>query len=339
MLKYIVRRLLSLIPILLGVILTTFILSRLIPGDACIALMPGQNNQGTLREYMDCREDLGLDLSIWDQMVLYYSDLFRGDWGVSYSIAMNFPVWEIFKEFIGVTFELTLITLFFSSLIGIKTGIISAVHRNKTRDVLFRSIALMGVAVPVFWLGMMMQYVFSVNLHWLPPNEYHTIWLDDPPLITGSRLFDSLITGNWVIFFDTVRHLIMPVFCLTFFSIAGFVRQTRSSMIEILQLDYVRTARAKGCKERTVVNKHAFRNGIIPTVTLIGLRFAGLLGGAVLTETTFSLHGIGNLMIRAINGSDYNVLNALVTFLTLIFVVANLVVDILYGLIDPRIRY
>jgi peptide/nickel transport system permease protein len=340
MAKYIIRRVLALIPILVGVIFTTFILSRLMPGDPCLSLMPDQNSQSTLAAYYACRDNLGIDDPIWRQMLIYYGNLLRGDWGVSYQPPhIGIPVWNIIREYIGVTLELTIITLIFSSLIGIKTGIISAVHRNKTRDVVFRTIALVGVAVPVFWLGMMMQYIFSVNLRLLPAVEYKTPWMGDPPTLTGSRIIDSLVSGNWVLLFDTLEHLIMPSFCLTFISIAGMVRQTRSSMLEILQLDYIRTARAKGCKERSVINKHAFRNAIIPVVTLVGLRFAGLLGGAVLTETTFSLHGMGTLMIWAILGSNYNLINAIVTFLTIMFVAANLIVDVLYGVVDPRIRY
>jgi peptide/nickel transport system permease protein len=309
------------------------------PGDPCLALM-AKPNEAVYQAYLICRRDLGLDLPIWQQMIHYFGNIFRGDWGVSYSPPyIGVPVWEIFKFYFGVTFELAIITLILSSIIGIKTGIISAVHRNKARDMVFRTIALVGVAIPVFWLGMMMQYIFSVTLKILPAVEYHTPWMNDPPYITGSRIIDCFISGNWLLLGDTLVHLILPSFCLTFIYIAGMVRQTRSSMLEILQLDYIRTARAKGCKETKVINKHAFRNAVIPTITLIGLRFAGLLGGAVLTETTFSLHGMGTLMIWAILGSDYNVINALVSFLTIMFVFSNLVVDILYGIIDPRIRY
>ena len=159
------------------------------------------------------------------------------------------------------------------------------------------------------------------------------------PVVTSLRLLDSLILGKFDYFWDTVLHLILPVFCLSFVSIAGITRQTRSSMLEVLELDYVRTARAKGCKEKDVIHKHAFRNALIPTITVVGLSFAGLLGGAVLTETTFTLHGMGRLTVDAIYGVDYDIINASVFLMTIIFVTANLIIDLLYGIVDPRIRY
>lgn len=195
------------------------------------------------------------------------------------------------------------------------------------------------MAIPVFWLGLVLQYFISYRLGWLPDSNYYSPGLPNPPYVTGFRILDSIIAGDWALMWDTILHLVLPVFCLTFITVASITRQMRSSMLEVLELDYIRTARAKGCNEKTVINKHAYRNALIPTVTIIGLDYAGLLSGAVLTETTFNLRGLGALVVQAINGIDYYVINGCVFLITIIFVLVNLFTDLLYGLIDPRIRY
>jgi len=196
-----------------------------------------------------------------------------------------------------------------------------------------------GVSIPVFYLGMLLQFLFGYQLNWFPATGFKTAEYQDPEFITGFRIIDSLITGEFYYIVDYLYHLILPVFCLSFITIAGITRQSRSSMLEVLEQDYIRTARAKGCREKDVINVHAYKNSLIPTVTVIGLGFAGLLAGAVLTETTFNLKGIGKLMIDSIRESDYWVLNALVFIITIIFVSVNLIVDVIYAILDPRIRY
>ena len=226
-----------------------------------------------------------------------------------------------------------------ATFVGIKAGIASAVNRNKRKDTFIRFFALMGVAIPVFWLGMILQFIFGYKLDLLPTTNYWSPNLDDVPKITHFRLIDTLIQGEFAAFWDTALHLVMPVFCLSYIYLAGITRQTRSSMLEVLELDYVRTARAKGCKENDVINKHAFRNALIPVVTVVGLGFAGLLGGAVLTETTFNLNAMGRLTIDAINAIDYDIINVSIFISTIILVSANLIIDLVYGIVDPRIRY
>ncbi|MFW9950418.1 MAG: ABC transporter permease, partial [Candidatus Thorarchaeota archaeon] len=231
-----------------------------------------------------------------------------------------------------------------AAVIGIKTGVVSATHRNKPRDTFLRGLTLLGVALPVFFLGMLLQYTLGYQIRIddqpiFPTTGFKTVSFTDPPFVTGFRWIDALISGDYYMITDYFYHLVLPVFCLSFISLAGIVRQTRSSMLEVLEQDYVRTARAKGCKEKDVINTHAKKNAMIPTVTVIGLGFGGLLTGAVLTETTFALEGIGQLLVRAIANSDYWVLNGLVFFFALVFIAVNLATDVIYGILDPRIRY
>jgi len=336
MLKYIFKRFISLIPVLFGAITLTFILSRLMPGDPVIAVLPPV---WTEEDYLRALHNLGLDRPIIEQYFRYLGDLFTGNWGLSVVINKGQPVWDLVLERFFRTFDITIFAVFIAAAIGIKTGVISARHRNKAKDTIFRGIALIGVSIPVFWMGMLLQYFISIQLGWLPAVGYKTGGIGNPPVITHFRIWDCLLTGNIHLLFDYLQHLILPVACLSFISLASITRQTRSSMLEVLEQDYVRTARAKGAKEKDVINTHARKNALIPTVTVIGLSFAGLLSGAVLTETTFNLKGMGELLIKAIVNTDYWVLNGIVFLTTITFLVVNLGVDILYGFIDPRIRY
>jgi ABC-type dipeptide/oligopeptide/nickel transport system permease component len=249
------------------------------------------------------------------------------------------PVWELIMLKLPRTADLAIFSILISAILGIKAGVISATHRNKPRDTIFRGISLVGVAVPVFFLGMLLQYTLAIANDFFPATGYKTEYFPDPPFVTGFRWIDALISGQLYLFTDYFYHLILPVFCLAFISLAGIVRQTRSSMLEVLEQDYIRTARAKGCKEKDVINNHAKKNAMIPTVTVIGLGFGGLLTGAVLTETTFGLAGLGQLLIDSIANSDYWVLNGLVFFFALVFIFINLITDVIYGVLDPRIRY
>jgi len=242
-------------------------------------------------------------------------------------------------ERIPRTIDIAIFSMLIAAFLGTKTGLISATHRNKPRDTLIRGVALIGVSIPVFYLGIILQYWLAYIVDWFPATGYKTRWYTNPPYVTGFRMIDSLISGEFYLISDYLYHLILPVFCLTFITLAAITRQSRSSMLEVLEQDYIRTARAKGCKEKDIINIHAQRNSLIPTVTVIGLSFAGLLSGAVLTETTFNLNGLGKLLIDSINGSDYWVLNALVFVITIFFVTINLAIDVLYALLDPRIRF
>ncbi len=336
MIKYIIRRLISLLPVLFGALTFVFILSKSMPGDPVFAHLP---QQYTMEQYWAVYRWLGLDQPLILQYFRYIGDVFTGNWGVSNNISRGTLVWTLVWQRFPRTLELAIFSVLIASFIGIRSGMISAKHRNKPKDTIIRGTAIIGVAIPVFWMGMVLQYFFSYQLDWLPAIGFKTGYFGDPPLVTGFRTIDSLISGQFYMTIDYLVHLILPVFCLSFITLASITRQTRSSMLEVLQQDYIRTARAKGCKEKDVMKTHALKNALIPTVTVIGLNFGSLLGGAILTETTFSLHGIGELLLRAITQFDFYVINATVFLITLTFIIVNLFMDVLYGFLDPRITY
>lgn len=336
MLKYIFRRLLVMIPVLFGVLLITFVLSRMMPGDPVLANLPPVFTQA---QYDAAMRRLGFDLPEWQQFFIYIGNLFTGNWGYSISINKGQEVWELIWQRLPRTIDIALFSMIIASFVGIKTGVISAKHRNKAKDTLLRGAALIGVSIPIFWLGLILQLTLSYRLGLFPAIGYKTLTYGEPQFLTGFRIIDSLVSGEWYIIPDYLYHLALPVLCLSFITLASITRQTRSSMLEVLQQDYVRTARAKGCREKDVINKHAKKNALIPTVTVIGLSVGALMGGAVLTETTFNLHGVGELLLRAIVDRDYYVINAIVFMITIVFVVVNLFTDLLYARLDPRIKY
>lgn len=340
MLKYLFKRVLAMIPVTFGVMTLTFILSRMMPGDPVLAMLEAAGiAKPNPAQYNAMVKSLGLDLPIIIQYFKYIADLFTGNWGMSVSIARNQDVWALITQRLPLTIDLAIFSMIIAAVLGIKAGKISSTHRNKSSDTIVRSMALIGVAIPVFFLGMLLQFILGYIIPIFPTTGHKNFVYPDPQLVTGFYIIDSLISGEIYKIFDYLYHMILPVFCLSFITLAGITRQTRSSMLEVLEQDYVRTARAKGCKERDVVSTHALKNALIPTVTVIGLNFASLLTGAVLTESTFGLAGIGNLLINAIVLRDYWVLSAVVFLITLIFIVATLITDVLYGILDPRIRY
>jgi len=267
------------------------------------------------------------------------SDIFTGNWGVSIYYARDSNVWDLIMFRLPKTIDLAFSSMVIASLLGIKIGIISANHRNKIRDTIFRSLGIIGVAFPVFVLGMVLQYYLGYKIPIFPRSYYKNIEFTDPPFVSGFYMIDALLAGQFYKIPDYLYHLILPIFCLTFVSLAGIVRHTRSSMLEILQQDYIRTARAKGCKEKTVIHKHALKNSLYPTITVIGLNFATLLSGVVILESTFGLPGIGSLIVDATLKRDYWLLNSCMVVIAFIYVFTTLIIDIMYGFIDQRIRY
>jgi len=330
------KRILWLIPVLFLVLTLTFLLTKLMPGDPVQAMLPLNH---THAQYLQMEHMLGLDQPVIVQYFRYIADLFSGNWGESYTVNRGVPVWDLIWERFPRTIELTVFSLLIATFFGIKTGIISSKYRNKWQDTSFRGFALIGVSIPVYWLGMMLQYLFAYRLDWLPSGGFKNMKYGDPKFVTGFRLIDSLIDGKIYMAIDYFSHILLPVLCLAFIFLAGITRQTRSSMLEILQQDYIRTARAKGCKEKVVLHTHALKNALIPVVTVIGLGFGGLLGGAILTEATFTMAGMGDLVVSAIFERDIYLINGIVFFSALLIIAINLLVDVLYGVIDPRIRY
>lgn len=357
MLQYILRRLLSSIPVLLGILLVTFALARMIPGDPCRAMLGEKATAATCERFM---REKGLDKPIHEQFFIYMKDVARGDFGNS--IRFSQPVTRILGERLPTTVELSFSALILSMLVGIPLGIISAIRHNSWVDVVTMVWANIGVSMPVFWLGLMLAFVFSLLLKdtflWLPPSgrvsagmdttAFYVAWKLTLPesgilrslaeFIGRLNILNSLLTGNWELLRDSVRHLILPSAALGTIPMALIARMTRSAMLEVLGQDYVRTARAKGVRYNKVIMKHAFRNALLPITTVLGLSLGTLLGGAVLTETIFGLSGVGRILYEGITARDYAIIQGFTIVIAVFFVVLNLLVDISYAYIDPRIR-
>lgn len=303
--QYIVRRLLIMIPVLLGVSLIIFTMVRVIPGDPAIIMAGPHANKEQIEQI---RAQLGLDRSPVTQYLSFLGNLFQGDLGNSTRTGL--PVTKEIMARLPNTVLLALTAIILASLVGMLTGIIAGVKQNSIFDHLSMMIALFGLSMPVFWLGLMLMLLFSIQLGWLPA--------------VGA---------------DTPKHLILPAITLAANSTAIIARMTRSSMLEVIRLDYIRTARAKGLTEKLVIWRHALKNALIPVVTVIGLQTGTLLGGAVLTEIVFAWPGIGRLLVEAILARDYPVVQGVVLLVATMFIIINLIVDILYSYLDPRIRY
>lgn len=357
MLQYITRRLLLSIPVLFGILLVTFVLGRLIPGDPCKAMLGEKATQQVCDRFM---HEQGLDRPIPVQFAYYLGDIVKGDFGES--IRFSRPVTLILIERLPMTIELSMAALSLALLVGIPAGIIAAIRHNSAIDVVTMVGANIGVSMPVFWLGLMLAYLFALVLKdtpfWLPPSGRLTAGLTATPFYEfyewpveqGSAWFhvleftanfyilNSIITLNFPVLKDAIVHLILPSVALSTIPTAIIARMTRSSVLEVLGMDYVRTARAKGLRERIVVMKHAFRNALLPVVTIIGLSLGGLLGGAVLTETVFSLAGVGRILFEAITARDYPIIQSFTIVVSVGYVLINLAVDLAYAFLDPRVR-
>ena len=332
--EYIVRRLLLLIPVLIGVTIITFVISHVIPADPAIAFAGGPKAQPETIERI--REELHLNEPLLIQYFYYLNDLIHLDFGKSYLESR--PVTESIGQYFPATFELTIFAMLISIPLGILGGIISAIRRNKLSDHITRIIAIIGYSMPIFWLALMLQYLLAYQFPILPLEGRLSIGLVAPQSITGLYVLDSILTGNINTLSASLYHLILPSFTLGFATMALLLRMTRSSMLEVMGMDYVRTARAKGLSERVVIIKHALRNALIPTITVSGLQFGALLGGAVLTESIFNWPGMGRFAANAVLGLDFNSVMGFTIIVAIVYVIANLIVDLLYAIIDPRVR-
>jgi len=331
--KYIVRRLLSTIPVLFGLSIVLFAFVHLLPGDPATALL-GQHATPELTARI--RAQLGLDKPLYEQYLTYLSQLVRGDFGVS--ILDNRPILDEFATRFPGTIELTMGALLFAVGLGIPLGRFAARHVQGLGDGLVTVISLLGVSIPIFVLGLTLQYFVSVELRWLPTSGSLDARIDIPP-VTHFILIDTLLAGRPDAFVDGVRHLILPSIALGSIPLAIVTRITRASVLDVTNEDYVRTARAKGLKERRVDSRHIMRNAWLPVVTVIGLQVGGLLAGAVITETIFSWDGVGRWAVQAIQGHDYIVVQSVITIFAFIFLLVNLIVDVGYAFLNPRIRY
>ncbi len=335
MVQYIGRRLLNLIPVLLGITLLVFAFLHLIPGDPAV-VMSGE--RATPEQVAALREQLGLNQPLPIQYLVFLGNLLRLNFGTS--IISGVPIAEEIRTRWPATFELSVAAMLVATIIGIPAGVLAAVRKNSAVDNLTMSGSLLGVSFPVYWLGLLLVYLFAVNLQWLPPSGRISIdaGFNFKP-ITGFYVLDALLQGNFIALKDVLAHLILPAITLGTIPLAILARITRSAMLEVLSQDYIRTARAKGLLERWVIFKHALKNALLPVVTIIGLQFGSLLGGAILTETIFSWPGIGSWIYEGILSRDYPVVQGGVVFVAVAFVLINLLIDLSYAFLDPRIQY
>ena len=356
MTQFLIRRLILLLPVLFGITFVTFALARILPGEPCYAIL---GDKATVAQCDAFRERFGFNDPIPVQFARYLTNIFHGDFGES--LRDSRPVTEIILQRLPMTLEVTIGAMIFSTFFGVLLGIISAVRRNSAVDVGTMIGANIGVSMPVFWLGLMLAYVFALKFKgtpfWIPPSGRLSSGITIPPLVEFYHLenlsglfggvvtfasntvtFNALITGNFEVLRDALWHLILPCVAVGTIPLSIIARMTRSSMLEVLSLDYIRTARAKGLIERVVILKHALRNALLPIVTVVGLSVGSLLSGAVLTETVFALPGVGTQLVTAILSRDFAVVQAFTVVIALIFVFVNLIVDFSYTFLDPRVR-
>ncbi|MVA78126.1 ABC transporter permease subunit [Agrobacterium vitis] len=357
MLGYAAKRLLISIPVIFGILIVTFALARLIPGDPCKAMLGEKATAETCAAFI---ARYGFDKPLPTQFFIYMGDMLRGDFGTS--VRFSRPVTQIIIERLPMTAELAVLALITATIIGVGLGVIAARRHNSAADVGTMIVANAGISMPVFWLGLMLAYLFGVMLRgtpfWLPPSgrlsagvnsipfyevwhwqlAANSSWSKVLEFFSNFYILNALITGNWMVFWDAIRHMILPVMALSTIPMAVIARMTRSSLLDVLGRDYVRTARAKGVPEKRVVSEHALGNALLPVVTILGLQMGALLSGAVLTETVFGLSGVGRMLVEAIFARDYPVVQAFTVMIAVSYVAINLLVDLSYTYLDPRIR-
>jgi dipeptide transport system permease protein len=327
------RRLLLVIPTFIGIVALTFFLIRLAPGDP-ILLIAGEYGVSAER-YAELQQQFGYDRPLFIQFVDYLWQVLNGNLGLS--VVTQTPVLEEFLNLFPATLELALIAMLLAVLLAIPAGVLAAVKRNTIIDHSITTISLIGYSMPIFWWALLLISLFSVNLGWLPVAG-RLNFLYDIETVTGFMLIDTLIANDRDAFFDALYHLALPAIVLATIPLAVITRMTRSSMLEVLRQDYIRTARAKGLSEFSVIFKHALRNALIPVITVIGLQTSILMTGAILTETIFSWPGIGKWLLEAVYRRDYPVVQGGVLLIAGLVILVNVLVDMLYVLINPRLR-
>ncbi|MGH9233918.1 MAG: ABC transporter permease [Acidimicrobiales bacterium] len=351
MLRFTARRLLSSIPVLFGILLATFVIARVIPGDPCQAAL---QERATPDACADFNERYGFNDPMIVQFGGYVGDVLSGDLGES--IRLRQPVTDLLVERLPVTLQLSLAALLIAVVVGVPLGVLAGTRHGSKTDVATIVGANLGVSIPVFVLGLILQYVFAKQLHGTPfelppsgqltagtiPEPFYEVWGIGEntffEFISNIDLVNAVLIWRWDIFFDALQHLILPALALATIPMAVIARMTRSSLLDVLGLDYVRTARAKGLRERIVIGRHALRNSLLPVVTIIGLSLGTLVGGAILTETIFNITGVGKTLFDAISGRDYFVVQGFTLVVAIGFVLINLVTDIVYTFLDPKVR-
>ncbi|MFN2202675.1 MAG: ABC transporter permease [Caldilineaceae bacterium] len=333
MTQYIARRIISLIPVLIGVSIIVFALIRMIPGDP-VTVMLGE--RARVEDIERVRQEMGFDRPIYVQYLEWMGHVLRGDLGTS--IINKTPVTDELKSRLPATIELVAVSMIFGVIVGVSVGIISAIRQNSWIDLSTTVGVLLGVSMPIYWLALILIYALAVNRPIFPPSARLDVELDVVRR-TNFMLIDTLLMGDFSLFRNAVWHLILPAIVLSTTIMPIIARMTRSSMLEVLRQDYVRTADSKGLRRRVVITQHALKNALLPVITIVGLQLGGLLGGALLTETIFSWPGMGLWTYRAILSRDYPIVQGAVLVSATIYVVVNLLVDVSYAYVDPRIRY
>ncbi|MBY5163037.1 ABC transporter permease [Salsipaludibacter albus] len=357
MIAYAVKRILTAIPVLFGVVVVVFLLPRVVLGDPCRAVLGPRATEASCEQFAAAN---GLDDPIWEQFTRFVGDVLTFDLGES--IKFSRPVTEVLLDRLPLTIELALSALLLAIVVGVPLGIAAARWHNSPVDIGTMAFANVGVSMPIFWLGLMLSYLFAVVLGdtflalpptgrfspGLTPEPFYEVWgwtVSDSGFWSGLleflskfAVFNAVISAQWAGAWDAIRHLILPTIALATIPMAIIARMTRSSLLDVLGRDYVRTAAAKGARDARVVRRHALRNALLPVVTIIGLQLGLLLGGAVLTETVFVLPGIGTALFDAITTRDYPIVQGFTLVIASTYVVVNLVVDLSYGYLDPRVR-
>lgn len=334
LLSYLLRRLVGFVAVMIGVSIITFSLSHLVPADPAIVAL---GDHATDKQLDAFREKYGLNKPVPEQYWIYITNLMRGDLGIS--LRTRRPVASDLRDFFPATFELSLAALMFSVLIGIPAGVISSTKHNRLPDHIVRILSLIGGSVPIFWLGLILIGFFYGRLGWLPGGARIDKFIPPPPPVTGLFTIDSLLANDYKAFWSSVKHLILPSLALGYFSTAIIARMMRSSMLEVLNQIYVLSAQARGLRRVKVIWRHAVRNALIPTVTTIGITFGSLLSGAVLTETIFSWPGLGRYATNSAINLDFPAVMGVTLLAALVYTITNLIVDVGYHWLDPRIRH
>lgn len=335
MIKYVIRRLLLMLPTLLGVVVIAFVLTRVVPGDPALMIA---GEQASPADVAAVRSRLGLDQPLPVQFVRYFSDLSRGNLGKAWHTSR--PVSEDLATRLPATIELAMLSLIVGVVVAVPVGIISAVKKDKLFDQVARVVAMLGASVPIFWLGLIAIYIFYFRLHWAPPPMGRLpLGAEAGQKLTGLLLVDSLLQGNFTLFAAALKYATLPALVLATGTMAILTRMTRVSVLDVIRQDYVRTARAKGLREWRVIVKHVVRNALIPVITVLGLQCGYLLGGAVITETIFNWPGMGSYVTESVLVADYAPVQGFMLLAAVLYAFINLLVDLLYGVVDPRIRY
>ncbi|MCE5207979.1 MAG: ABC transporter permease [Chloroflexi bacterium] len=335
LISHIIRRLLLIIPMVIGVTLLLFIVTHIVPSDPLAAILPEKSLESPEIVAVTTAK-WGLDKPLHIQYLVYLNNLLHGDMGTSFK-TKNAVTLDL-ATFLPATIELSIASFIFAIAVGLPLGIISALKSGSFVDQITRIFSLLGASMPPFWSGLIVLFLFYYKIPIFPGPGRIDARLSAPPTITGLFLTDSLLAGDWTAFWSSLSHLILPAMILGWFELALIARITRSSLLEIMSQDYIRTARSKGLKERTVIIRHGLRNALIPLVTILGLAFAGLMSGAITTETIFAWPGIGRYAVLAATNLDFPAIMGVTLVIALLYMLINLLVDITYAVIDPRIR-